>query len=73
VVVAAVPWARHDSSFTRSFEDQVAWLTVHTSKTAVSDLMRIACDRSAGSASASPPKRKSSLARSAFRPRADRV
>ena len=42
VVVAAVPWARHDSSFTRSFEDQVAWLAVHTSKTAVSDLMRIA-------------------------------
>ncbi len=24
VVVAAVPWARHDSSFMRSFEDQVA-------------------------------------------------
>jgi hypothetical protein len=23
-VVAAVPWARGDSSFTRSFEDQVA-------------------------------------------------
>jgi transposase len=42
VVVAAVPWARHDSSFARSFEDQVAWLTVQTSKTAVSQLMRIA-------------------------------
>jgi transposase len=42
VVVAAVPWARHDASFTRPFEDQVAWLAVHTSKTAVSDLMRIA-------------------------------
>jgi transposase len=41
VVVAAVPWARHDAGFTRPFEDQVAWLTVHTSKTAVSDLMRI--------------------------------
>ena len=26
VIVAAVPWARHDSGFTRSFEDQVAWL-----------------------------------------------
>jgi transposase len=26
VVVAAVPWARHDSGFTRAFEDQVAWL-----------------------------------------------
>jgi Helix-turn-helix domain of transposase family ISL3/zinc-finger of transposase IS204/IS1001/IS1096/IS1165 len=41
VVVAAVPWARHDSAFTRSFEDQVAWLTVQASKTAVSQLMRI--------------------------------
>ena len=42
VLVAAVPWARHDASFSRSFEDQVAWLAVHTTKTAVSELMRIA-------------------------------
>jgi len=42
VVVAAVPWARHNAGFTRSFEDQVAWLAVNTSKTAVSQLMRIA-------------------------------
>jgi len=42
VLVAAVPWARHDSNFTRSFEDQTAWLAVNTSKTAVSELMRIA-------------------------------
>jgi transposase len=42
VVVAAVPWARHDSKFTRAFEDQVCWLAVNTSKTAVSELMRIA-------------------------------
>ncbi len=42
VVVAAVPWARHDSSFTRPFEDQVCWLAVHTNKTAVAELMRIA-------------------------------
>jgi transposase len=42
VVVAAVPWARHDSAFTRAFEDQVCWLTVQASKTAVSQLMRIA-------------------------------
>jgi transposase len=41
-VVAAVPWARHDLSFTRAFEDQVAWLAVHTNKTAVAELMRIA-------------------------------
>jgi transposase len=42
VVVAAVPWARHDSKFTRAFEDQACWLAVNTSKTAVSELMRIA-------------------------------
>ena len=42
VVVAAVPWARHDAGFTRAFEDQVAWLAVRTNKTAVAELMRIA-------------------------------
>ena len=42
VVVCAVPWARHGSRFTREFEDQVAWLAVNCSKTAVSQLMRIA-------------------------------
>src|SRR5450631_8734 len=40
VVVAAVPWARHDSRFTRAFEDQVCWLAVNCSKTAVAELMR---------------------------------
>ncbi len=40
VVVAAVPWARHDSSFTRAFEDQCAWLAVNTSASAVAALMR---------------------------------
>jgi transposase len=40
--VCAVPWARHGSRFTRSFEDQVAWLAVNTSKTAVAELMRVA-------------------------------
>jgi transposase len=48
VVVAAVPWARHGSRFTRSFEDQLAWLACHCSKTAVAELMRIAW-RSVGS------------------------
>src|SRR5579875_1819376 len=59
VVVAAVPWARHDARFTRPFEDQTAWLTVNTSKTAVSELMRIAwrsvgwiCERVAAEAQA---------------------
>ncbi|MCA1681368.1 MAG: transposase family protein, partial [Actinobacteria bacterium] len=42
VVVCAVPWARHDSRFTRAFEDQAAWLAVNCSKTAVAQLMRIA-------------------------------
>ena len=40
VIVAAVPWARHDSSFTRPFEDQCAWLAVNTSASAVAALMR---------------------------------
>jgi transposase len=42
VVVCAVPWARHQARFTRAFEDQVAWLAVNTSKSAVAALMRIA-------------------------------
>ncbi|MBD0281401.1 MAG: ISL3 family transposase [Thermoleophilaceae bacterium] len=42
VVVCAVPWARHGSRFTRAFEDQVAWLAVNCSKTAVAALVRIA-------------------------------
>ena len=48
VVVAAVPWARHGSRVTRSFEDQVCWLACNCSKTAVSLLMRVAW-RSVGS------------------------
>jgi transposase len=40
VIVAAVPWARHDSWFTRPFEDQCAWLAVNTSARAVAALMR---------------------------------
>ena len=42
VVVAHVPWARHGSGFTQSFEDTVAWLAVRTDKTALSSLLRIA-------------------------------
>jgi transposase len=42
VVVCAVPWARHQARYTRAFEDQVAWLAVNTSKSAVAALMRIA-------------------------------
>ncbi len=42
VVVCAVAWARHNSRFTRAFEDQAAWLAVNTSKSAVAQLMRVA-------------------------------
>jgi transposase len=40
VIVAALPWARHGSWFTRAFEDQAAWLAVNASATAVALLMR---------------------------------
>jgi transposase len=48
VVVASVPWARHDAGHTRAFDEQVAWLATKTSKTAVTELMRVAC-RTVGS------------------------
>jgi transposase len=41
VVAAQVPWARHGSWFTRDFEDTVGWLATATSKTAVTQLLRI--------------------------------
>jgi transposase len=41
VVVAGVPWARHDSRFTVAFEDQCCWLAVNASKKAVAELMRV--------------------------------
>jgi transposase len=40
--VAAVPWARHGAGHTRVFDDQVAWLATQCSKSAVTELMRIA-------------------------------
>ena len=59
VLVAGVRWARHDSWFTRAFEDQCAWLTVNTSKTAICHLLRVAwrtvgriCERVAAEAKA---------------------
>lgn len=42
VLVSHVPWARHGSGFTRSFEDTIAWLAVRTDKTTLSFLQRIA-------------------------------
>jgi transposase len=41
VVVASVPWARHGAGHTLPFDDQVAWLATHCSKTAITQLMRI--------------------------------
>ncbi|MBP7596535.1 MAG: transposase family protein, partial [Candidatus Microthrix sp.] len=41
VVASEVPWARHGSRFTRGFEDTIGWLATATSKTAVTELMRI--------------------------------
>jgi len=40
--VAAVPWARHGAGHTSVFDAQVAWLATQTSKSAVTELMRIA-------------------------------
>jgi transposase len=42
VVVAHVPWARHGAGHTLAFDQTVAWLATHTSKSAVTELMRIA-------------------------------
>jgi transposase len=39
--VIQFPWARHGAGHTRAFDDTVAWLAVHTSKTAVVELVRI--------------------------------
>jgi transposase len=42
VVVAAVPWARHDAGHTFAFDAQVAWLATQASKSTVTEMMRIA-------------------------------
>ena len=41
MVTEAVPWARHDSDFTRSFEDAVALMAQRTDHTAVKELFGI--------------------------------
>ena len=41
VLVARVPWARPGAWFTREFETQVGWLTLHTCRSVVAELMRI--------------------------------
>ncbi len=40
VLVAHVPWARHKSRFTASFEDTCAWLVTRMNVTAVAEYMR---------------------------------
>jgi transposase len=40
----AVPWARADSSYTRDFEDVVAWLAQQMAKKPIAGLLRIAWD-----------------------------
>jgi transposase len=40
--VAAVPWARHAAGHTHAFDEQVAWLATQCSKSAITELMRIA-------------------------------
>lgn len=42
VVVASVPWARRDAGHTYAFDQTVAYLVTHTSKSAVCDLLRVA-------------------------------
>jgi len=42
VVVAGVPWARHDAGHTYAFDETVAWLATQASKSTVTELMRIA-------------------------------
>ena len=42
VVVAHVPWARHGAGHTLAFDQTVAWLATQCSKTAVTQLMRVA-------------------------------
>jgi len=42
VVVAGVPWARHDAGHIYAFDETVAWLATQSSKSTVTALMRIA-------------------------------
>ena len=44
VVVQQFPWSRHHSKFTRNFEDTAVWLSLHLSRKAVSEYLRISWD-----------------------------
>jgi transposase len=41
ILVAKVPWARHDSDYTYDFEMAVTWLTLHTTAQDVAEYFRI--------------------------------
>jgi len=41
VITEAVPWAEHESKFTRDFEDLVAWLSREMNSTAITRLVHI--------------------------------
>ena len=41
VVVAQVPWARHNAGHTRDFDQMVAWLVKNTSRSTVAQFMRV--------------------------------
>lgn len=41
VMVAAVPWARHDSWFTYDFEQWATWVALYTNRSVVAEACRI--------------------------------
>ena len=44
VVTQMVPWARHNSKHTRNFEDTAVWMSLHMSRKAVAEYLRISWD-----------------------------
>lgn len=67
--VAAVPWARHDSAFTRAFEDLVVHDAIVGNKQAAADRYGISWRAVNNMAYASPPKRSAGSTCSTGSPR----
>lgn len=44
VLMQRIPWARHSSRFTRSFEETTVWLCLHLSRKTVAEYLRISWD-----------------------------
>lgn len=44
VVTQMAPWARHGSKHTRNFEDTAVWMSLHLSRKAVAEYLRISWD-----------------------------